>query len=716
MTATSQQTAVSSGQASRTAQTPGSPRSARGIRLDVQGLRALAVVLVVLFHLFPKRLTGGYIGVDVFFVISGFLITAHLLREVEATGKIRLARFWARRVLRLIPAAMLVLAVSLVAVLTLLPAITRGRSLTEIGFATTYLLNWRLAADSVDYLGSTNQPSIVQHYWSLSVEEQFYLVWPIIIVLALLLAARVAGRRGRTLNVHHRRTAVAVALIAVFALSLAFSIFETARSQPSAYFITTTRGWEFAVGGIAALFPALKLGRILHAGLSWAALAAILLSALLLGAGSPFPGSIALIPVVATAILLVVGDTDAGLSPQRLMHPRFVQLTGDLSYSIYLWHWPLIVMAPALFHAPLNNWQTALFVVPATAVLAWLTKKYVEDPIRRGPGALQSTRVTFSLLAIAMIAMLTVVVTQSQAVAAQIREQQAAIEEQLAGGKQHRCLGAGAILNDCEKPFEWTATINPATAQADEPWLWFSGKTGKPHCSQKNAANGTERSCDFPGKTKNVIVIGDSHAEHVFAPIQRVAAEHDWRLRLESRSGCQIAPDPDRNGGLNADQTRCLEWGKQLVDRVVSDRSIDAVIVGLRTSPGYDSGAKLGPAMLTQLKESGKQVIVLGDVPVVGVPTANGSQQTGPACLTIAGPQDDACRWKDQRPSDWLTSAAKSQQLPVIEPRKMVCPGGTCHLIEGGLVTYTDDNHLTGAYSTSLAPWFARELTPLLQG
>jgi len=224
-------------------------------RRDIQGLRALAVVLVVVFHLWPGRLTGGFVGVDIFFVISGFLITAHLFREIEQTGSVSLAGFWARRIRRLLPAGFVVLAASAVASAIWIPRSLLEQTMVEIGAAATYSLNWVLAANSVDYLAADNDASIVQHYWSLAVEEQFYLIWPLLIIAAAALAVRASRRRTA---VPSTRVVVIVALGAVFALSFVYSVFATSESPQSAFFVTTTRAWEFAVGGLLVFAPALR--------------------------------------------------------------------------------------------------------------------------------------------------------------------------------------------------------------------------------------------------------------------------------------------------------------------------------------------------------------------------------------------------------------------------------------------------------------------------
>ena len=235
-----------------TAAAPTSTPPAQRARAEITALRACAVLLVVLYHLWPGRLPGGYIGVDVFFVISGFLITSHLLRESTTTGRIALARFWARRARRLLPAAYLVLAATSVAVVAWLPVSAWQQNFRQIIASTLYVQNWVLAADSVDYLASDADPAAAQHYWSLSIEEQFYLVWPLLILAATVWAARRASSPIRA-----TWWAIGVPTVA----SLLFSLWITQENPPAAYFVTPARAWQFGAGGLLALFLA---GRASH--------------------------------------------------------------------------------------------------------------------------------------------------------------------------------------------------------------------------------------------------------------------------------------------------------------------------------------------------------------------------------------------------------------------------------------------------------------------
>ncbi|MFC6344952.1 acyltransferase family protein, partial [Nocardioides hankookensis] len=219
----------------------------RGFRPEIQGLRAVAVLLVIAYHLYPNRVPGGYVGVDVFFVLSGFLITSHLFREADSTSHLSLVRFWGRRIRRLLPASLLVLAVSLVLTWVWVPQSMWEQTLRQIGASALYVENWALAAEAVDYSAIGNEPTLVQHYWSLSVEEQFYLVWPLLVVAALLLVRR----RGVAL-----RPVLTGVFGAVVLASFVYSVVITSHDTARAYFVTPTRAWEFGVGALVGLLGA----------------------------------------------------------------------------------------------------------------------------------------------------------------------------------------------------------------------------------------------------------------------------------------------------------------------------------------------------------------------------------------------------------------------------------------------------------------------------
>ncbi|HEU4894901.1 MAG TPA: acyltransferase, partial [Acidimicrobiia bacterium] len=314
-------------------------------RLDIEGMRALAVIAVLLFHGSVPWAEGGYVGVDVFFVISGFLITGLLLREMETTGGVQLSRFYARRARRLLPASFLTLAATAVMTLLVLPANRWASIAGDLSASALYVVNWRLAGRSVDYLAADTAASPVQHFWSLSVEEQFYAVWPLLMILV-----------GVKLFSRSRGLALKATLGAVFVLSFVWSVWYTGSSPGEAYFATTTRLWELALGGGLALSQnsLRRLPRPAAEGLAIAGVSAICLAVLTYGPSTSFPSFTALLPTVGAAALIAAGTAHPETTVGRALSLKPLVWIGGLSYSIYLFHWPMVVGAEAIFGQPLS--------------------------------------------------------------------------------------------------------------------------------------------------------------------------------------------------------------------------------------------------------------------------------------------------------------------------------------------------------------------------
>jgi len=348
------------------------------VRHEIQVLRALAVMSVLAFHLWPNRLTGGFVGLDVFFVISGFLITSHLLAEIRETGRLRIGRFWAKRAKRILPIALLVLCISLIGVIFLVPATLLKQFLTEILASTLYVQNWLLGANAVDYLAADNVASPVQHYWTLSVEEQFYIGLPLLILVAVSIAkvVRISPQR-----------AVFVALGVTTSASLAYSLWLTTWSENTAYFSTLTRVWEFGAGAMLA-FVVLRAGAVLRVVGPWLGVAAILVACATFNSETPFPGIAAVLPVAGTVLTIWAGRRSA-LSALGTWLP--IAFLGRVSYAIYLWHWPLVILTPYVTGQPLG-FLDKLLILAVTLCLSWASTKFFEDPIRFSPKLLGRDR------------------------------------------------------------------------------------------------------------------------------------------------------------------------------------------------------------------------------------------------------------------------------------------------------------------------------------
>src|ERR687897_977248 len=366
----------------RTAASEGSPAEANlkppkeGFRPDVEGLRAVAVGVVLLYHAGVPFAPGGYVGVDVFFVISGYLITGLLLIASEKTGTLSLARFYSRRAKRLLPMTVVVLG-AVVLVVGMWPRFDPVR-MDEVSLGVVasglYVMNWLLAARATDYFAAGLQASPVQHFWTLAVEEQFYLIWPAL----LLVTAWWSRRAGWSL-----RPALAAAFAAVTIASLTYSVYATQLQAGAAYFSTLTRGWELALGGMLALVPASRLRRqprwVAYA-LGWAGLGAIAFATFRFNDGTLFPGYAALVPTLGTAAIIAagIGSTVTFAGPARLLTLGPVRHVGRISYSWYLWHWPPLVFAATLWGklSPLEG----VGVLAASYVPAVLSNRLVERP------------------------------------------------------------------------------------------------------------------------------------------------------------------------------------------------------------------------------------------------------------------------------------------------------------------------------------------------
>ncbi|TDK24168.1 acyltransferase [Arthrobacter crusticola] len=709
--------------AMQTQRRPRRSGSTKGARRDIQALRAVAVGLVVLNHLWPSSLPGGYVGVDVFFVISGFLISKHLLGELDRTGTVRLGAFYARRIKRLLPAALTVSVVSLTAAWVFLP-FPRWESIAqETVAATLYVENWFLAARSVDYSAANAAASTAQHYWSLSVEEQFYLVWPVFLLGLFLLAARLRLRRQPT---------VRLGLAAVGILSLVFCIFITYTSRSEAYFVTPARVWEFAAGGLlgtlaAANIPSYRLGgRLRLSGMAqWLGCALILLSALTFDESTFFPGSAALVPVAGTMLVLWSGPHHPRWSPNVLLAVKPVQFIGDISYSLYLWHWPLIVIAPGVLDRDLSNWDRAA-LLGASVVLAVLTKYLIEDPGRTRLFKGFSPRRIFTLTLVAM-AVVTVTAGAMVFTASSLQREQSAALDAASGGP---CFGAKSLTagRHCADPFG-----PPAVAEVsadDAPWKSAKECTkadnpivvdGKVRLTECNFANGTAAAV-------TVWLVGDSHAEHWQSAVTELARQNNWVLRKSLFPGCPIVDvervafkgKPVRDPGFDSS---CRGWSSSVSQRINEERPDIIFVSSFGAGETIEDGT--GRPQLEQYRDGfaeritpwanhGAEVYVLRDTPLtLGRTTAD--------CLTKNrdAPVECSTDGSEALAVDPLAEAAQAEQssrIKVLDFSDQFCPGGRCYAAIGGVHVYFDDDHVTGTYMRSLIPEFAKRFNASRSG
>jgi peptidoglycan/LPS O-acetylase OafA/YrhL len=682
------------------------------LRADVQALRALAVAGVVLYHLWPHVLRGGFVGVDVFFVISGFLITRHLVDEMRRTGRISLRRFWARRIRRILPAALTVLAACVAMLLLAMPRVTWQGNLDEIRAAAAYFENWLLGVHSVDYLAAENAPSLVQHYWSLSVEEQFYLCWPLLLLLPLM-----AARSNRV----RLRLWLIATLLLVAAGSLVVSVTWTASNPPMAFFATPTRAWEFAVGGLVGTLvrPASgDRGRMVRTFASWAGIAAIGYAYVGISSADPFPGWIAVVPVLGAAVFIAAQTPDAQWSIAPAIRPRAVQWTGDNSYAIYLWHWPLIIAAPWVIHHATTNLDRVAILALSLA-LAGITKRLVEDPVRTGTWWQARVAPAYALAAVGIAAL--VVATSTVSTGARHAERQAVArakartEQQtqalVAAPAERSCYGASAILpvNHCARPFARPAHLDPTFAAAD-------GRSD-PCLEDYDAATPTLCVLGATHPKATIALVGNSHAWRLVPALTLYGERHGWRIVVATRINCLgLTTQPIGSGGASPN---CLQWSADVQQRLLAMPRLDAVIfAGYRFAASFVQGISEPPSVVLAARQQvldtwstfrshGIHVIVTGDVPGMR-PTAD------PDCLAQSSATYDPCavdRASVVKPNLMSTVArANPQVVSYIPLTKYFCDARKCHAVIGGVVVYFDSHHLTTTYSRSLARYIGPQI------
>ncbi|GAA1710076.1 acyltransferase family protein [Isoptericola hypogeus] len=682
------------------------PAQRRPLRLEIQALRALAVAVVVLFHFWPGRMPGGYVGVDVFFVISGFLITGHLLREVDASGRIALARFWARRARRLLPAAYLVIVVTTIATVALVPATLWQQWFREIAGATLYVENWVLSADAVDYLAADNSPSAVQHYWSLSAEEQFYLVWPVLVLLAALVAHRVK---------RSPRGAVAVALGAATLASFGYSLWLTVENPASAYFVTTTRAWQFGAGALLALWLARqRRGRLvpsapLRSAVSWAGLLTIVACAFVYDAGTPFPGTAAIPPVLATLAVIWAGSPQGPGAPSPLMAWRPVQYAGEISYSLYLWHWPAIVILPfALGHEPGLLERVALLVAVVLAAAA--SKRFVEDPARTARRwKLHHTGRVLALTAASGV-VLALVAATGWAYAGHRAQEQAGLAERIVADPPP-CFGAAAMdrSNPCDNPDLDDLLIPSPEAARDD-------MSPHPECftdfTEDDLKDCTFGPVDDAG-VPHVVLIGDSHARAMLPAYLDLAEQGKIVLSPKLKTSCAWT-----TGTINRDDPirseTCETWKSQLQPWLVEHADqIDLIV-----TTGYQKILS-GDAQqqVDHMRAAWQPLADLG-VPIVAVPDNPIHGYNPSDCLAqVDDLQAGSCSVTREEafpfPDTFTNTAEAVEGAKVMDLTDYYCREKACPSVIGGVNVYRDGSHMTSTYTKTLAPYIYRELRAL---
>ncbi len=650
---------------------------------------------MLLCHAGLPFVAGGYVGVDVFFVISGFLITRLLLGELDRTGGISLRRFYARRARRLLPLAAVLLAAVGVLSLLLLSPVRAVEVSGDIVSSALYSANWHFAAQSVDYFAQDVEPSPVLHLWSLAIEEQFYLVWP-----SLLLAVTwLWRRRGGSV-----RPAIWVTLAVVLVGSLALGIQLTDEQPASAYFSTFGRAWELALGAVLALIGAVRIPRPAAAAIGWAGLGAIVYAAFAFDASTPFPGIAALLPTVGTACVILAGSSvyaRARGAPAGLLSLPPLRYVGRLSYSWYLWHWPALIFAAVLW-GPLSI-AAGVAVVAASWIPTAATHRWIEDPVRLSRVlSLRPNRALalgLGCMAIGVTAGLLLTDLQPTLRTAPLSQ-----------------VKGAAALHSQPRPQQHAAAVRPSPlrASADRSRMYYEG------CLVGIDGTNSNR-CLYgdPQGRRTLILFGDSHALQYSPALEALANEHDWRLIVLTKAECTPAEVPIRSMVAEREYSQCDAWRQKELRRIEMGAGSTVVVISgdtVYTPYGHDGEELHGTAgaaeleagyvsTLTRIHRAGLRTVVIKDTPV--------STSYVPGCVSEKLQQLESCAFPlvRDRATEFDARAAKvAPGSDLINLTAKLCPDDLCRAVIGNALVYRDKSHLTATYARTLAPAIERGL------
>ncbi len=644
-------------------------------RPDIEGLRGIAVLIVVAFHCGIPRFSGGFVGVDVFFVLSGYLITGLLVAEIQKTSRLNLLQFYARRVRRLLPASALMLMVTLlIGVIIMAP--------NELAFAgraaratALYMSNIFFAINAADYFAPAVRLNPMLHTWSLAVEEQFYLFWPLLIILGM--------------QVWRSKKALFSVLAGLVIISLTASIWFTAKGGTFAFYELPARAWEFGIGGLAVLLPraTLKLAPVFWLILGWMGVFMILGSGFFIAGDTNFPGWIALIPVLGTTLALVGGAEQPHRGVGVVLDSAPLQQLGTLSYSWYLWHWPFLVFAVALF--PNISITGKIIAAAAALAIAGITHHLIENPVRFHPYLIKRPALSLYLAAAVTLCSLSVAFLSMR------------FAVQLANAPDMKALEA-AVGDIADMPRQQCVTLGESSAV----------KT----CVFGNATSAT-----------NIILFGDSHAIQWFNPLLQITESHGWKLTTLVKSGC-LAADVRNPDSTNGFAKNCATWREEAIRRIAV---IHPSVVFIGNASNH-FGREEEPAgkssifpeewrdgtrrTLEGLTSQGLRVVFMRDNPsfTVDIPTCLARSVRHKWGRTNSCEMDKSASIDSAVFEAEKAGASGLPNVYFIDLTDLLCEKDFCRTVSGGNVMYRDDNHLTGSFTKSLAPLLDTKLLEIV--
>lgn len=677
-----------------------SAERATAFRPDIQGLRAVAVLAVVADHVigWPH---SGFVGVDVFFVISGYLITGLLLREYERTGSVSFIGFYMRRIKRIVPMAVTVLFVTACASYVLIQGRIRD-VVIDAAAAMVFLSNWQFARIGTDYFQLDKPPSPLQHYWSLAVEEQFYMVWPWLLLGILLLGVRFLGWRRE-----HARLVAGVAVGVIIVATFAWALHETSAVAKVAYFSTFSRAWELGLGAVIAVAgPRLRLAsRPVRAVLAWAGLCGIVAAVLLVPEAAGFPAPWALLPVAASALVIAAGE--GGPTAVPVLTNRVLVYLGEISYSLYLWHWPVAVLLVTLL--PRDSTLYVVVALGGTLALSAASYRWLEQPTRRADwfrwarGADGALRRPTGLtpgwnraIGLAVMVVLTAVVADVGVRAAQPAERET--EPVVGVGRTAvdpgDCFGAAALDpgHDC-------ASLNAGAAVTPLPRFALADTGAAFDCFMAPSAK--LRTCDLGSEAPDayrIALVGDSHAAQLVPALEPQLEKLNWRVTTFVGWGCRWF--------VPVSEVRYCRDSLPAIQQRVTSGEFDAILTTSRR--GTTTVAADHAAVMREAVAVGVRVVVVADNPEAN---RDAVECVGRIWFDVA----DGCGTRQADAFDAPDPVAEAGRsvdgVDVVDLTRYYCMDGYCQSVIGDVVVYRDaGGHVTATWARTLSPYLVAEV------
>lgn len=655
-------------------------------RPEIEGLRIVAALLVAVYHIWMQRVSGG---VDVFFVVSGFLITASLLSKAAEDGTVNFLEYMMGLAKRLFPAAFTVLLTIIITSYFILPETQWTQTIREVFASALYYENWQLALSNTDYLDQTNEKSPVQHFWAMSIQGQFYLIWFFVIMGALWI--------GQILKKESRKT-LFITLAMLSAISFAFSIYLTSLNQPWAYFDTRTRVWEFAAGGLLFLFISrIRIPAHLSGILGWAGLAALVSCGLLLDVGGRFPGYIALWPVAAAILVLVAGENPTRFGVEKFLGSKPMRKLGGYSYGLYLWHWPIVAFYYVVRGTRDIPIVHGILIILVSFALSWAVTTVVEGPIRK----MKVKRNHHPKVASALLVLAAPVIIANTLWNGALQDSIA----RSATASVHDFPGAMAVAEDMDISYDSNTPLLPSPANLEID-VADSYEIGCHH------EEGQEELpvCEY-GDTEDpeyeVVLVGGSHVVPWLGTLETFVEEEGIKIYNITKISCRF------NGeGVGEEMSPdCRDWNQMAKEKVIE---LQADLTIVNTDVGTPTVPEVEPERMELYRELEAEGIEIFGIRNNPRPLFDMNRCADPKHI-----DDDQCIISAEeyvpQPSKWDRVEDKPSNVTEYDYSEYFCPDGICPAIIGKTIVYFDGFHMSNSYAESLGPILKDDLMAKLE-